>query len=98
MAQAKSKFAGVAFSPRDVELWTAEHPVSAAGFRCLRREFSTFWKKGRIAREVGAHISRCWILQHDGQLAAYITLLADELTGRWNMSPAHSARGSASDL
>jgi predicted GNAT superfamily acetyltransferase len=80
MAKERGKFDGVTFSSQNVEQWFDHHTVSAAGFRCLRPEFNTFWKKGRIQRELRSHLSRCWTLQHDGNLAAYITLLADKLT------------------
>jgi hypothetical protein len=79
MSKATSKFGGVTFSSADVQHWTEGHGVSAIGCRCLRPEFNTFWKQGRIRREVNAHLSRCWILQHGGFLAGYITLLADSL-------------------
>jgi hypothetical protein len=75
----KSKFDGINFSPADVELWTPTLNVSAQGFRCLRGEFVTYWKQGRIAREVAAHICRCWILRHQEALVGYITLFADKL-------------------
>jgi hypothetical protein len=32
----------------------------AAGFRPVRGEFATYWKHGRVAREVRAHVSHCW--------------------------------------
>lgn len=54
--------------------------VSGRGFRSKRGEFITYWRKGKIAREVEAHICRCWILRDGDDLAAYITLLADKLT------------------
>jgi hypothetical protein len=79
MSKATSKFDGVTFSPADVQRWTEGRSVSAVGFRCLRPEFNTFWKQGRIRREVDSCLSACWILQHGGFLAAYITLLADSL-------------------
>jgi GNAT superfamily N-acetyltransferase len=54
------------------------NPPDAAGFRPTRGEFATYWKQGRIAREVRAHVSHCWFAWNNaGRLAGYITLLAD---------------------
>ncbi|MCB0719813.1 MAG: hypothetical protein KDD65_15305 [Bacteroidetes bacterium] len=39
------KFEGVDFSLIDVEFFDASTNVSAAGFRCNRPEFVTYWKK-----------------------------------------------------
>jgi GNAT superfamily N-acetyltransferase len=49
------------------------------GFRCLRGEFVTYWKQGRIHREVDAHVCQCWVIRVGESLAGYITLLADKL-------------------
>jgi len=75
----KSKFDGVSFSPTNVELWTPTLDVSSKGFRCVRGEFVTYWKQGRISREVAAHLCRCWVLRHNDILVGYITLFADKL-------------------
>ncbi len=75
----KSKFAGVDFSELPVEHFTPDLTISGQGFRCLRGEFVTYWRKGRIQREIDARISQCWILRHEDNLAGYITLLADQL-------------------
>jgi len=75
----KSKFNGISFSPAIVELWTPTLDDRCQVFRCLRGEFVTYWKPGRIAREVAAHICRCWILRHRETLVGYITLFADKL-------------------
>ena len=53
------------------------------GYRCIRGEFVTFWKKGRIKREIEAELCRCWALVHEGYLAGYVTLLTDKLTLRY---------------
>ncbi|CAD0230948.1 conserved hypothetical protein [Planktothrix agardhii] len=74
-----SKFTGVDFSELPVEHLTANLTISAQGFRCLRGEFVTYWRQGRIQREIDARISQCWILRHENTLAGYITLLADKL-------------------
>jgi hypothetical protein len=37
-------------------------------------EFVTYWRKGRIQREINARISQCWILQCEDSLAGYITV------------------------
>ena len=73
------KFAGVDFSQAKVEKLTPDLQVSGQGFRCYRGEFVTYWKQGRIQREVDARISQCWIIKHGDVLAGYITLLADKL-------------------
>jgi len=62
-----------------VEQLTSALAISGQGFRCLRGEFVTYWRQGRIQREIDAHISQCWILRCEDSLAGYITLLADKL-------------------
>lgn len=76
----KTKFADFVFTLDTVEQWSPGMEVSGQGFRSIRGEFATYWRKGKIAREVEAHICRCWILRDADELAAYITLLADKLT------------------
>ncbi|MCF0064263.1 GNAT family N-acetyltransferase [Dyadobacter chenwenxiniae] len=73
------KFDGVNFSEQMVSELTPDLALLGQGFRCKRPEFQTFWKKGRILREVNAHTSRCWVVHCENCLAAYITLLADRL-------------------
>ena len=61
-----------------VEKLDPQNPPDATGFRPVRGEFTTFWKKGRIAREFAAHVGNCWFARKDDdRLAGYITLLAD---------------------
>ena len=74
-----SKFAGVDFSDLPVEQLTSALAISGQGFRCLRGEFVTYWRQGRIQREIDARISQCWILRCEDSLTGYITLLADKL-------------------
>jgi len=74
-----SKFAGVDFSELPVEHFTSNLIISDRGFRCLRGEFVTYWRQGRIQREINARICQCWILRCEDSLAGYITLLADKL-------------------
>jgi len=76
----KPKFADFVLSLDAVEQWSPGMEVSGQGFRSIRGEFVTYWRQGKIAREVEAHICRCWILRDGEDLAAYITLLADKLT------------------
>ncbi|MCL1475999.1 GNAT family N-acetyltransferase [Argonema antarcticum] len=76
---ASGKFAGVDFSEAEVEKLTPDLEVSGQGFRCNRGEFVTYWRQGRVQREVDARISQCWIIRHGDALAGYITLLADKL-------------------
>lgn len=80
MGKATNKFDGVRFRTDHVRPWTEIHDVSAEGFRCLRPEFNTFWKKGQIRREVNSHLSRCWILEYRVFLPGDITMLADRLS------------------
>ena len=61
-----------------VENLDALHAPDATGFRPKRGEFATYWKKGRIARELSAHLGQCWFARGEAKrLAGYITLLAD---------------------
>lgn len=73
------KFVGIDFSQAEVEQLTPDLSKLGQGFRCVRGEFVTYWKQGRIQREVDAGISQCWIIKHGNALAGYITLLADRL-------------------
>ena len=75
----KGKFAKANFGDTVVEQMTPDLDVPGRGFRCSRREFATFWKRGRIRRECISSICQCWIVRHNGDLAAYVTLLADKL-------------------
>lgn len=77
----RSKFEGIDCAELTPERWNPDRTEIGHGFRCARREFTTYFKQGRVRREVNAHISRCWVLVHEGSLVAYITLLADKLTG-----------------
>jgi len=74
------KYAGVDFSAASIRQWTSDLECSDKGFRCSKGEFVTFWRKGRIKRDVRLHIGHCWVITHDDILVAYITLLADRLT------------------
>lgn len=74
-----SKFSGIDFSEAEVEQLNAHLRSLGQGFRCVRAEFVTYWKQGRIQREVDAQLSQCWIIRHNESLAGYITLLADKL-------------------
>ena len=73
------KFDGVDFSQIDIESLTPELQQLGQGFRCVRGEFVTYWKQGRIQRETEAHLCQCWIARVEDALAGYITLLADKL-------------------
>jgi GNAT superfamily N-acetyltransferase len=74
-----SKFAGVDFAEVEVEQLTPDLSGLGQGFRCARGEFVTYWKQGRIQREVDARISQCWVLRYQDALAGYMTLIADKL-------------------
>lgn len=73
------KFDGIDFSQLDIELLTSDLRQLGQGFRCIRGEFVTYWKQGRIQREVDACLCQCWIGRVENALAGYITLLADKL-------------------
>ncbi len=75
-----SRCESVDFATLPVHRLDFSAPPPAEGFRPLRPEFSTCWKKGRVLREVGANLAGCWYLAPQGNLAAYINLLADRLT------------------
>jgi len=69
------------WSKVQVEKLDLHAPPDPTGFRPVRGEFATYWKKGRIAREVVAHVGNCWFARNDaGRLAGYITLFADCLS------------------
>ncbi|MBJ7900774.1 MAG: GNAT family N-acetyltransferase [Cyanobacteria bacterium RI_101] len=73
------KFDGVDFSQVDIQHLTPELRQLGQGFRCVRGEFVTYWKQGRIQREADAHLCQCWIVRVQDALVGYITLLADKL-------------------
>jgi GNAT superfamily N-acetyltransferase len=75
----QSKFEGIDFSQLPVDRLTPELQNLGQGFRCVRGEFVTYWKQGRIQREVDANIGHCWVLHVGDALVGYITLLADKL-------------------
>jgi GNAT superfamily N-acetyltransferase len=74
-----SKFTGIDFAGIAIEQVTPELSGLGQGFRCARGEFVTYWRQGRIQREVNARISQCWIVRHEDALAGYMTLIADKL-------------------
>lgn len=75
-----ARFASVNFSAHPItKLTPALAETLGQGFRCKRGEFVTFWRRGRIAREERANISRCWVIVSEGYLAGYLTLLTDKL-------------------
>ncbi len=75
----QSKFEGIDFSQVPVERLTPELLNLGQWFRCLRGEFVTYWKQGRIQREADANLCHCWVIRVGDSLAGYITLLADKL-------------------
>lgn len=75
-----ARFAAVDFAFHPVtKLTPTLAETLGQGFRCQRGEFVTFWRRGRIAREEQAGISRCWVVAAEGYLAGYLTLLTDKL-------------------
>lgn len=74
------KFAGVDFDGIQVERFTPRLSSLGQGFRCSRPEFVTYWKQGRVQREINASLCQCWIIRHKDALAGYVTLLADKLS------------------
>ncbi len=73
------RFRGADFASQVPERWRFAESLGA-GFRCHRGEFVTFWRQGRVEREVRAGIAQAFVLTHDSKLAGYATLLADKLT------------------
>lgn len=74
------KFSDVDFDNIRVERFTSELSRLGQGFRCSRPEFVTYWKQGRVQRELDASLCQCWVVRHGDALAGYITLLADKLS------------------
>jgi GNAT superfamily N-acetyltransferase len=74
-----SKFADIDFSKMPVERVTPDLSGLGQGFRCSRGEFVTYWRQGRIQREINARITQCWVLRSENSLAGYVTLIADKL-------------------
>jgi GNAT superfamily N-acetyltransferase len=73
-------FSGTDFSRLTPEIWNPDLPSALGeGFRCVRGEFATYWKRGRVARECRASVAQAYVLAVEGRLAAYMTLLADKL-------------------
>ena len=75
-----AKFDGLDAAALPVRQLMADDVPDAAGFRPVRPEFATYWKRGRILREVKADVCQCWYVQHSAALGGYITLLADRFT------------------
>ena len=76
----KSKFEGVDFSSQTVSEINPDLDNLGQGFRCKRGEFSSYIKGDKIKNETRTHTSKCWVIECQEGLAAYITLLADKLT------------------
>lgn len=80
MKQKVGRFEGIDFSNYEVTEATPDlMETLGEGFRCKRREFVTYWRRGRIIREAQSHLCRCWVVQHEQYMVGYITLLADKL-------------------
>jgi GNAT superfamily N-acetyltransferase len=73
------RFSGIDFSTAPIIKLNPAEDKPVQGFRCKRGEFVTYWKQGRVQREVRASICQCWTIWHGDALAGYITLLADKL-------------------
>ena len=75
-----SRFAGIDFSEQPV-IEATPHLMATlgGGFRCTRNEFGSYFKNGRLAREMDTHMCKCWLIQDQSYLAGYITLLTDKL-------------------
>jgi GNAT superfamily N-acetyltransferase len=71
---------GQDWSDINVEKFEVSRPPDPGCFRPKRGEFATYWKQGRVVRELRAHLGQCWfVLTKEKRLAGYITLLADSL-------------------
>lgn len=75
----RPKFADRTFTPDEVIPWTPDL-VIGQGFRCSRGEFVSFWRKGRVRRDVKASLCTCWIIRDNDDLVGYLTLSADKLS------------------
>ena len=58
----------------------------------------TYWKQGRIYREIDSFLCQCWIIRVDDALAGYITLLADKLQVEDPLPPVNPYRTMYLDL
>lgn len=76
----RHKFEGTDFADLPVRQLAAEDPPNDRGFRCARREFVTYWRQGRVLRELKSSVCQCWYIGQKNAFAGYITLLADKLT------------------
>ncbi|SDG66105.1 hypothetical protein SAMN04487996_12189 [Dyadobacter soli] len=73
------KFSGIDFSKHAVIEYDPDQLDIGAGFRCGRGEFVSYIKGQKIRNELRSYISKCWLVNCEEGLAAYITLLADKL-------------------
>jgi GNAT superfamily N-acetyltransferase len=75
----QGRFEGVDFSEYEVKELNPDLDDIGQGFKCVRNDFATYIKGHKIKNECKALTSRCWIIEHEEKVAAYITLMADKL-------------------
>ncbi|WP_031526947.1 GNAT family N-acetyltransferase [Dyadobacter crusticola] len=75
----QSRFDGIDFSEAVVKELNPDLDNLGQGFKCIRNDFATYIKGRKIRNECKALTSRCWVIEHDEKIAAYITLMADKL-------------------
>ncbi|MHA4739947.1 GNAT family N-acetyltransferase [Dyadobacter sp. MSC1_007] len=74
------RFEGIDFSEFDVKEMNPDLDDLGQGFKCLRNDFATYIKGKKIRTECKSLTSKCWVIECEGKIAGYITLMADKLT------------------
>ncbi|WP_439583563.1 GNAT family N-acetyltransferase [Dyadobacter bucti] len=76
----KVRFESIDFSKYEITEINPDLDNLGQGFKCSRNEFATYLKGNKIKTEVKTLTSKCRIIEHEGLIAGYITLMADKLT------------------
>lgn len=79
------RFEEVNFSEHTIIELNPDLEKIGQGFKCLRNDFATYIKGNKIKTECKTLTSKCWIIEHGGHIAAYITLMADKLQTEYPM-------------
>lgn len=78
-----TRFEGIDFLNFEVKEMNPDLENLGQGFKCVRNDFATYIKGKKIKLECKSLTSKCWIVEYDGKLAGYITLMADKLTSEY---------------
>lgn len=79
----RRKFDGVDFTQHPLQKFNpGSEEVLGRGFRCVRPEFVTYFKQGKIGREVLASTCQCWVLMCPDGLAGYYATSGQANLGR----------------